>query len=104
MELRVIPEGANSPRDPPHAPPNPGPKDLGVSAGLGFASFAPWAVMKLVAAREKDRYHLIEVLKRAGEPKRGEVVHLLRTLHPSYLKEFERLVRAAEEEKGQAEW
>jgi hypothetical protein len=60
--------------------------------------------MKLVAAREKDRYHLVEALKHMNEAGISEVVRLLRPLHPSYLKEFERLVRAAEEEKGQAGW
>ncbi len=104
VEVRVIPTGANSPRDPPHAPPNPGPRDLGVSNGLGYASFAPWAVMKLIASREKDRYHLVEVLKPAGEPKISEIVRLLRPLHPSYLQELHRLVRAAGDEKAQERW
>jgi len=104
VEIHVIPEGAKSPRDPPHAPSNPGPRDLGVEKGLGYAAFAPWAVMKLVASRDKDRYHLIEVLKCAGELDISRVVHRLRSLHPSYLQEFDRLVQAAEEEKGQARW
>lgn len=64
----------------------------------------PWAVMKLVASREKDRYHLIEVLKHAGQPGISQVAQLLRNLHPSYLQEFERLVRAAEDEKAQKHW
>lgn len=99
-----IPEGARSPRDPAHAPPNPGPRKLGVSRGLGYASFAPWVVMKLVAGREKDRYHLVEALKQAGDEDISEVVKELRDLHESYLEEFERLARSAEEERGEEEW
>ena len=60
--------------------------------------------MKLVAGRDKDRYHIVEVLKRVGESRMSEVVVSLRGLHPSYLAEFERLVRSAEEERTQEEW
>ncbi len=104
VEVHVIPEGANSPRDPAHAPPNPGPRDLGVSSGLGYAAFAPWVVMKLVTGRDRDRYQLIEALKDRTERERSEVVRRLRPLDPSYLREFERLLRAAEAEQDQANW
>jgi hypothetical protein len=99
VDVDVIPEGQNGPRDPAHAPPNPSPEDLGVVRGVGYADFAAWAVMKLVTGRDKDRYHLTEVLKAVGEAQIAAVVLRLRKLHPSYLCEFERLVRAAEDEK-----
>lgn len=79
------------------------PEELGVDRGLDYASFAGWVMLKLVANREKDRYHLIEALKRAKEADVASVVQRLRPLGPSYLKKFERLVRAAEDEK-QDEW
>jgi hypothetical protein len=60
-------------------------------------------VLKLVANRDKDRYHLVEALKHASELDIASVVQRLRPLDPSYLKEFERLVRAAEVEK-QDDW
>ncbi|MBI4601783.1 MAG: hypothetical protein HY721_07465 [Planctomycetes bacterium] len=99
VDLHIVPEGENSPRDPPHAPPNPSPQDLGVTRGLAYAEFAPWVAMKIVAGREKDRYHLIEALKGSDQTKVAAAVVKLRGMHPSYLREFERLLRAAEEEK-----
>jgi hypothetical protein len=103
VEIQVVPEGEKSPRDPDYAPPTPGPADLGVASGLGYASFAAWVALKLVANREKDRYHLNEALKKASQAQIAEVVVRLRPLHKSYLREFERLVRAAEDE-NQENW
>jgi hypothetical protein len=99
VEIEVIPAGRNSPRDPAHAPPTSSPQELGVERGLGYASFGGWVVLKLVANRDKDRYHLVEALKHATEQDVAGVVQRLRSLDPIYLKEFERLVRAAEDEK-----
>jgi hypothetical protein len=104
VEVHVIPEGARSPRDPEHAPLNPGPRDLGVLEGIGYAAFAPWVVTKLVAAREKDRYHLVEALRHASGEQIAAVVVLLRGLHSSYLEELERLLRRAEEERDAKDW
>jgi hypothetical protein len=52
VEVKVIPAGKRSPRDPPHAPPIPTPQELGVEQGLGYASFADWVAMELVANRD----------------------------------------------------
>lgn len=103
VQIEVVPAGRKSPRDPPYAPPTPDPRELGVDRGLDYASFAGWAVLKLVANRDKDRYHLIEALKHASEAEIASVVERLRPLEPLYLKEFERLLRAAEDEK-QEDW
>lgn len=100
IEVEVIPAGKRSPRDPPHAPPIPTPQELGVEQGLGYASFADWVAMKLVANRDKDRYHLGEALRRATPDQVASVVQRLRGLDPSYLREFERLLRAAEAENS----
>jgi hypothetical protein len=99
VEIEVVPAGGNSPRDPPYAPPTPDPRELGVERGLGYASFAAWVALKLVANRDKDRYHLVESLQHASQADIASVVQRLRPLDPSYLKEFERLVRAAEDVK-----
>jgi hypothetical protein len=98
VPVEVIPEGRRSPRDPPHAPPVPSPQELGVESGLGYASFAGWVAMKLVAARDKDRYHLGEALKQASQEQIAEAVLAVRRIDPSYLQELQRLLRAAEEE------
>ena len=103
VEIQVVPAGGKSPRDPDYAPATPSPAELGVAAGLGYASFAAWVTLKLVANREKDRYHLVEALKKASQAQIAEAVVNLRRLHKSYLREFERLVRAAEDE-NQENW
>lgn len=99
--IEMIPEGGRSPRDPVDAPAVPGPSELGVATGLGYATFGKWVQMKLVAARDKDRYHLIEALKRTNIARTTEAVQCLRALPPRYLLEFERLVRAAEDEQSE---
>ncbi len=103
VRIEVVPAGEKSPRDPEHAPPNPSPQELGVASGVGYASFAGWVAMKLVANRDKDRYHLIEALTQAAPEQIAEAVVQLRSMHPSYLAEFHRLVRAAEDE-SQENW
>lgn len=103
VEIEVIPAGGRSPRDPDDAPEIPSPQALGVDEGLGYASFAGWAVMKLVASRDKDRYHLIEALKHAKQADVAAIVQWLRPLPPRYLRELQRLMRAAEEE-NQENW
>ncbi|MCR4411127.1 MAG: hypothetical protein NUV77_01730 [Thermoguttaceae bacterium] len=100
VEVEVIPAGKRAPRDPPHAPSIPTPQELGVERGLGFASFADWVAMKLVANRDKDRYHLVEALRRATPDRIALAVQRLRGLDPSYLREFERLLQAAEAENS----
>jgi len=103
VAIHVVPEGGNSPRDPEYAPPTPSPAELGVTSGLGYASFAGWVMLKLVANRDKDRYHLIEALKYASEAQAAEVVVKLRPLDASYLREFQRLFQAAQDE-NQEDW
>jgi hypothetical protein len=98
VEIQVVPEGRKSPRDPEFAPPIPSPEQLGVVSGLGYATFARWAVLKLVANRDKDRYHLVEACKHASEAQIAETVTILRAMNRVYLTEFERIVRAAEDE------
>jgi hypothetical protein len=99
VEIQVLPAGQKSPRDPSYAPPLPEPRELGVAHGLGFASFPTWVALKLIASRDKDRYHLVEALKHASPEQIASVVHYLRQLDSRYLAAFERCVRAAEDEK-----
>jgi hypothetical protein len=103
VDIEVIPSGRKRPRDPAYAPANPSPQSLGVEHGLDYARFDGWVTMKLVSNRDKDRYHLVEALKRASPAQVAEVVVRLRQLDPSYLREFERLLRAAEDE-NQDSW
>jgi hypothetical protein len=99
VAVEILPEGWRAPRDPADAPPIPRPRDLGVERGLGYASLQTWVALKLVANRDKDRYHLVEVLKVAGPEEIAACVQAVRKLPSRYLAEFERLVCAAEDER-----
>jgi hypothetical protein len=99
VAVEVLPEGGRTPRDPADAPPIPHPRELGVERGLGYASLAGWVVLKLVAARDKDRYHLVEVMKVATPEEIANCVVAVRKLPSRYMAEFDRLVRAAEDER-----
>lgn len=98
VEIHTIPEGRRSPRDPDYAPAVPSPQQLGVTAGVAYASFPQWVALKLVANRDKDRYHLIEALKRAAPDQIAQTVQCVRAMRSVYLQELERLIRAAEDE------
>jgi hypothetical protein len=97
--VEIVPEGGRTPRDPADAPPIPHPRELGVAQGLDYSSFDGWAAIKLVANRDKDRYHLVEALKHATPEQVAACVVRLRSLPQRYLIEFERLVKAAEAER-----
>jgi hypothetical protein len=103
VRVELLPSGQRTPRDPADAPPIPTPQELGVESGVGYAAFAPWVMMKLVAARDKDRYHLIEAIKQANEAKMSLVVLWLQSHGPQYLPEWSRLVTAAQDE-DQSSW
>jgi hypothetical protein len=103
VEIQVVPEGGTTPRDPEYAPRVPSPQELGVVRGVGYASFAGWVMMKLVAARDKDRYHLGEALRHASQEQIAEAVRKLRLTDPIYLREFDRILRAAEDQ-DLADW
>jgi hypothetical protein len=103
VEIHVLPTGCKTPRDPDYAPPIPSPQQLGVAEGLGYASFAGWVLMKLVANRDKDRYHLTEALRNASAEQIRNVVVTLRDFDPVYMAEFHRLLRASEDE-DQSNW
>jgi hypothetical protein len=48
--------------------------------------------------------HIVKTLKHASRVQVADEMKRLRSLHPSYAKEFERLLRAAQDERGQANW
>jgi hypothetical protein len=99
IAVEVFTQGLRTPRDPADAPSIPHPRELGVEHGLGYASFPAWVSLKLVSNRDKDQYHLIEALKVASPEETAACVVAVRKLPQRYMTEFERLVRAAEEER-----
>ncbi|WP_430452799.1 hypothetical protein [Rhodopirellula europaea] len=98
VSIECLPAGKNSPRDAEDAPPIPEPEELGVSSGLGYANLTGWVLMKLVANRDKDRYHLAEAVKQMDEAKIAMVVQHLRKYPTRYLREFQRILQACQDE------
>lgn len=97
VPLSILPEGGRCPRDPADAPRVPSPNALEVNQGVGYASFAGWVILKLVADRPKDRFHLIECFRRAELEQLTSTRFGLQSVPGRYQSEFERLVRAARE-------
>jgi hypothetical protein len=98
VTIECLPAGQNSPRDPSDAPPIPEPSELGVTRGLGYANLTGWVLMKLVANRDKDRYHLGEAIKRMDEAKIASIVQRLRDHPERYLQEFHRILKSSHDE------
>ncbi|EMI24776.1 hypothetical protein [Rhodopirellula europaea] len=98
VSIECLPAGKNSPRDAADAPPIPEPGELGVLQGIGYANLTGWVLMKLVANRDKDRYHLGEAVKRMDEAKVATVVQHLRKYPLRYLQEFHRILQASQDQ------
>jgi hypothetical protein len=47
----------------------PNPEQLEVSPGFGYVAFSGWVMLKLMSFREKDKAHLIGVLRNVGPEK-----------------------------------
>lgn len=98
VEVEFLPAGQNSPRDPDDAPSIPEPSELGVQAGIDYADLPGWMLMKLVANRDKDRYHMGEAVKHVSETQVASIVARLRNHPPRYLAEFHRILQCSRDE------
>jgi hypothetical protein len=101
VKIEVVPEGAKPNRDAPTTIPGPG--QLGVSEGLGYASLEGWVETKLGSARRQDRADVVQVLKKLEPEAIARIREHVAAVHGSYLRLFEELLAAAEEEKQQEE-
>ena len=99
VEINVVPEGAKARRTAPTT--IPGPVQLGVSQGLGYASLAGWVELKLSSARQKDRAHVVEVMKQTPPAEIEEARLHLAQVHQDYLTLFDQLYQQAQEEREQ---
>lgn len=99
VEINVVPEGGKV-RD--SAPTTiPGPAKLGVQQGLDYASFPGWIELKLSSGRQKDRAHVVEVLKKNDQQSIDAARQHLAAVDPSYLELFDQLLEEAQEERTQ---
>lgn len=99
VEINVVPEGGRA-RD---ASPTeiPGPQQMGVDSGLKYASIESWVELKISAGRQKDRAHVVEVLKKADETTIARIRDHLARVHAEYELAFRQLLAEAIEERQQ---
>ncbi len=101
VEINVVPEGGKA-RD--TAPTTiPGPATLGVQQGLDYASLPGWIELKLSSGRQKDRAHVVEVMKKTGDQPIQAAREYIAQVHQSYLNLFDQLYEEALEERTQEE-
>lgn len=99
VEIKVVPEGGKAKNSSPTT--IPGPQGLGVNKGLEYASLSGWIELKLSAGRQKDRAHVVEVMKRSDEAATAVARDHIASVHASYLELFDRLLVEAREERRQ---
>src|ERR1700685_4397077 len=99
VPIDVVPEGRKPRKDAPTA--IPGPEQLGVREGAGYAGIAGWMETKLGSYRVQDRADVVQVIKvTTGATQRKIRKHMGKT-HRIYLQRFDELLGAAKEEKEQ---
>lgn len=99
VEVNIVPEGGKAK----HTAPTtiPGPHQMGVEKSLGIACLPVLMELKISSGRAKDFGHLAELLKRVPYEKISDCQYYIRSVHPDYARELDRLIQQAEEEKEQ---
>lgn len=99
VEINIVPEGGRA-ND--HAPTQiPSPMQLGVVSGLGYASIEGWMELKISSGRQKDRAHVVEVLKKTDWPTVQAIRAYLGNVHESYVATLDQLFADAQDELKQ---
>src|SRR5207248_10542415 len=99
VSIDVVPEGRKPRKDAPTA--IPGPEQLGVRAGAGYAAIGGWTETKLGSYRVQDRADVVQVIKVIRPSTVKKIRKHLGTVHAIYLQRFDELLAAAEEEEEQ---
>ncbi len=99
VEINVVPEGGKARNVSPTT--IPGPAALGVLEGLDYASLPGWIELKLSSGRQKDRAHIVEVMKVTDEQSIQTARDAIGRVHPMYLELFDELLDEAREEMEQ---
>lgn len=101
VEINVVPEGGKARNTAPTTIPSPA--TLGVAQGLDYASLSGWIELKLSSGRQKDRAHVVEVMKQTDEKSLQAARKSIAQVHRSYLDLFDQLHEEAQEERAQEE-
>ena len=99
VRIEIIPEGGKPGKDAPTLIPSP--RQLGVSEGMVYAKVEGWMETKLSSDRYQGRADVVQVLKTVTPADIERTRQHLAGVHSIYLRLFEELVIAAEEEKQQ---
>jgi hypothetical protein len=99
VEINVVPEGGKARVTAPTT--IPGPTKLGVTTGLDYANLPGWLELKLSSGRQKDRAHIVEVMKASRDGDIEAARPAIAALDPSYLRLFDELWEQAKEERTQ---
>lgn len=99
VAIDIVPEGGKPQR---HAPTTiPGPKQLGVAKGADYAALPGWVETKLASNRIQDRADVVQVIKRTAPTALAKIRNHLAKVHGIYVRRFEDLHAAAEQEMKQ---
>src|SRR5262245_53545179 len=99
VPIDVVPEGCKPRKDAPC--PIPGPEQLGVRAGAGYAGIAGWMETKLGSYRVQDQADVVQVIKVTTPASLKRIRKYLGKAHAIYLRRFDELLVAAKAEKEQ---
>jgi hypothetical protein len=99
VPIDVVPEGRKPRNDAPAA--IPGPKQLGVREGAGYAGIGGWMETKLGSYRVQDRADVVQVIKVTTPTALRKIRKRLGKVHAIYVGRFDELLEAAKEEKEQ---
>jgi hypothetical protein len=99
VRIEVVPEGAKPNKNAPTTIPSP--VQLGVTEGSDYASLEGWIETKLGSGRRQDEADVVRVLKKTDAASIEKVREHLTKVHVLYLRLFDELVCAAEQEKEQ---
>jgi hypothetical protein len=99
VPIDVVPEGRKPRNDAPTS--IPGPEQLGVREGAGYAGIAGWMETKLGSYRVQDRADVVQVMKVTAGATLRKVRKHIGKVHALYLHRFDELLGSAKEEKEQ---
>jgi hypothetical protein len=99
VSIDVVPEGRKPRKDAPTT--IPGPEQLGVREGAGYARIAGWMETKLGSYRVQDQADVVQVIKVTPGATLRKIRKHLGKVHAIYLQRFDELHAAAEAEKEQ---
>lgn len=99
VEINIVPQGGKARDSSPTT--IPGPAELGVAKGLDYASLSGWIELKISSGRQKDRAHVVEVMKQTVADEIAAARVHIDSVHKDYVDIFDQLQKEAQDERQQ---